>query len=776
MKQPLKRRFLLSFLMLAFTAGFCLSAEVATPVSLAKELADRIKEAETNQDPAVLLLQLRACIENAQKASAPSDQNPFHTLWISCLSPERSSQVRNAALKAVLNAGLAEKSYTQGIDLLVRSYLGDKDHGFRMALRQGLFDIVRRNKEKYVPWLKEAISHGASSPKTIEDAAYMLWDLDAPGTVDALMAGLAKTQSLQEDVAVFHRLLSDYLLHREVSLDKWRAYWDAHKGKDLVALKENHFIRTRLTEELVGLFKSAAKSLEKNMDTETGAAAFWHFLKKGMTADRPALRENACVALRLLARTLMANSKLTNAQALIKEQVQTLKMLLGTGGKPSHEPFAVKRQVLRTLLIYGDKAASDPELSKFLADVLAVRHGEAVFQQDALQLAGELNMTALRSAVGEVILGFEGPIAPEFAGVFVEAVKTMGRLGFDAAASTDRADRIVLNVISHFNEFLGRNSPNRGEHCQQIVKSLGKLGGRCAEPVKQKIHGLLKTLVTDHIEKEPTLVFFAINAWGYIGDARVIDDLSVILTRKTDYPPNHVRAAVDALWRIGSYRQNGTFEKVIQVLVVHLESGDAKLDEAIQQKIVFLCRANMAGLTVLAHALTGHNKLPSAVALLSADDIKSLRRKAFTAGTEQDLAQLWDVEMKLLKALETLEQFKTLHAGIGALKNSLTDSKRGPLFQKVSKGDVKILDVWAARVQKQETFAGHLKAGALDPAFTQLKNWLGADKTVMLWALEKVRQSQLAAAVTEKLLKDADAMKSPEVAAWVKKNQAEKSD
>ncbi len=708
---------------------------------LAGELQAEIQKAQPDR----YLLLLQACIDNAVKYAAEKkckpEENPFHLLLVSCAGPEQPAQLRVAVVKAVTSLVPGGNVYMDGVRVLF-PWLGTETEKFRFALRDGLLAAVSSSPDEFTGLLEKVITGTDASRPQVEDAGYILWARDPARTVDCLIQGLVTREKTARDCAAHHWVLADYLHHREASAELWEKYWRENRGA-LTALRETHFLRARVIEEVVALWDECCQALRNSASDEASVAAHWQFGRRGIDSPWTAVRERACRELAALSGKAAPDPK---KKALLEAQIPVLLDVLGAGAAPRYEPLAVRMEALRALQTLRPVAVSSEAVAKFLSEAVAKGVHERPFRIGALKAAGELGMEALRGPICRIVL--KGTDEAEL-DVLAEALGALGKIGFIAdGLDAELTQGLVDALFDLYAQEESRPGADAEALRQVLVRTLGKIGGQTnrVDDVKAFLRKLLETT----IDKNPAMAVFVINAFGELSDKDLLADLSAVIAQRTKLGPNVVQAAVNAVWLIGSSNKPEALERAVGVYAAYIEGGDAALTEALTQKVVFLCRGSIAKTGVIASELARQKRFKSAVDILGADDIAKLRQSVLLDGTEKDVESLWSVERVYLAGLEALEQFDLCAAGIQKLE---TSKRAGELAAFAGKDTLK---QQAERVKSKKEFVVAVAGGRAAEIAAAFKALIKADASVAPWALGKVSESSAAAQVIDLLAKDAE--------------------
>ncbi len=650
------------------------------PQEVLRTLRTGISKAQKEQDDAVLLLQLRSCITHAQSFAGANagTPNPFHDLLASYLTVENKPLIRIIAVKAITTPLSGDVIYEPGVLLLINSSLGADAPAVRQAVRNGLVGVLAIQSGKFVPVLENRILE-EHLPAVIEDAAFLLWTVDQKRTIEVLLNGLKLREDAGNNVAVFHCILAEFLLHREQTAEDWTAYWKSNQ-KDILALTETHTERRHIEAELLALWTEACTHLFMTAGSDAGASACWRFLKSGLEAKRSVLREAACGKLRIFVQKISEKSAVPDPAAFFSEQIGLLLKLVNAGDRHQYEPLRVRIAALNALVAYGKYAASNTVFLKYLARVLASSEYESMFVLLVLRSVGDLQITALRNPLCDFIYRVgkrEGPDRPV---LLSRAIQALGRIGFDTRSSNgsnpNTMMRYLLVLVAGINN---ESEENEKELKRQTIKAFGKLAGFCTTEVQTQARTFLKNCIAAKGDGDSSLVFFAVNSLGETGVAQTITDLSVILKQRVDYQLNHVLAAVDAIWSIASAKGDEAFARAVEVFASTLESEDQKLDNAVKQKVLFLCKSSVSRYAALAGQLIAQKKHRSAVELLPGEEVSTLKQKAFADGKKEDLLHFWRIESALLDSYEALDEYARFLAQVEAMKKYLDNSQNGVL-------------------------------------------------------------------------------------------------
>ncbi len=706
---------------------------------LAAELQAEIQKAQPDR----YLLLLQACIDNAVKYAAEKkckpEENPFHLLLVSCAGPEQPAQLRIAVVKAVTSIVPGGSVYLDGVRMLF-PWLGTETERFRTVLRDGLLAAVSSSPNEFTAQLEKLLTGTEASRPQVEDAGYILWARDPARTVDCLIEGLTAREKAGRDAAAHHWVLADYLHHREAGAEPWDKYWRENRSA-LPALRETHFLRARVIEEVVALWDECCQALRNSVGDEASAAAHWQLGRRGIDSPWAAVRERACRELAVLSAKAGPDAK---KKALLEAQIPVLLDVLGAGAAPRYEPLAVRMEALRALETLRPVAAGNEAVAKFLSDAVARGAHERPFRIGALKAAGELGMEALRGPICRIVLKGTDEAGLD---VLAAALAALGKIGFIAdGLDVELTHGLVDALFDLHAQEENRPGADAEAFRQVLVRTLGKIGGQTNRV--DDVKAFLRKLLEKTLDKNPAMAVFVINAFGELSDKDLLADLSAVIAQRTKLSPNVVQAAVNAVWIIGSSKKPEALDRAAGVYAAYLEAGDAAFTETLTQKVVFLCRGSIANTGVVALELARQKRFKSAVDILGGDDIAKLRQAVLLDGTEKDVENLWKVERVYLAALEALEQFDLCAAGIQKLETS----KRAAEFAVIAGKDT--LKQQAERVKSKKEFLVAVAGGKAAEIAAAFKALIKADASVVPWGLGKIAESSAAAAVNDLLAKD----------------------
>ncbi len=705
---------------------------------LAAELQAEIQKAQPDR----YLLLLRACIDNAVKyaaeAKAAPEDNPFHKLLVGFVAQDQPASLRIAAVKAITSTVPGGTSYLDGVKMLF-PLLGTEPERFRIAVRDGLLAAIDVAPE-LVPLLESLVTGAEASRLQIEDAAYILWARDPAKAIDRLIEGAAVREKVGRECAVYYCVLTDYLHHREPNAELWETYWrDNRAGHP--ALRETHFVRARVVEEVTALWDECCQALRNSANEEGSVAGHWQVARRGIDSPWAAVRERACKEIGLLAAKASNDPK---KRALLAAQVPVLLDVLGAGGVQRYEPLAVRMEALRALQALRPVAVGDRSIAKFLGDVFTKTSHERAFRVGALRVAGELGMDLLRGPICAIVLNDTGDTGLD---VLAEALGALGKIGLQADdRDAESSDKLIAACIALYAREENRTGEEAEVFRQALVRTLGKVGGQTSRAGDVK--DFLRKLLEKTLEKNPALAVFVLNAFGELSDKDLLVDLSTVIAQRTKLSPNVVQAAVNAVWLVGSSGTPEALDRAAGVCATHIESGDAVLTEVLTQKLVFLGRGSIAKAAAVAAELVRQKRFKSAVEILGGDDIAKLRQAALVDGTEQDLEGLWTVERVYMAGLEALELFDACLAAAQRLEMS----KRAAELGRIAGTDILRLQV--DRVKSKKLFCAAVAAGKPAEIVASFKALVKLDPSLYTWALGKISESSAAVQVNELLQKD----------------------
>ncbi|HQM59430.1 MAG TPA: hypothetical protein PLH78_04105 [Planctomycetota bacterium] len=722
----------------AVAAGVAAQAE-SNHADLAAELQAEIQKAQPDR----YLLLLQACIDNAVKYAAEKkckpEENPFHRLLVAWAGPEQPAQLRMAVVKALTSIVPGGSVYLDGVRMLF-PWLGTDTEKFRTVLRDGLLAAVSSSPNEFTAQLEKLLTGTEASRTQVEDASYILWARDPARTVDCLIEGLAGREKSGRDAAAHHWVLADYLHHRAAGAEAWDKYWRENRGA-MPALRETHFLRTRIIEEVLALWDECCQALRNSAGDEASVAAHWQFARRGIDSPWAAVRERACRELAALAAKAGPDPK---KKALLEAQIPVLLDVFGAGAAPRYEPLAVRMEALRVLETLRPVAAGDQAVAKFLSDAVAKGAQERAFRIGALKAAGELGMEALRAPICRIVLKGMDEAGLD---VLAAALSALGKIGFIAdGLDVDLTHGLVDALFDLYAQEENRPGADAEAFRQVLVRTLGKIGGQTNRV--DDVKTFLRKLLEKTLDKNPAMAVFVINAFGELSDKDLLADLSAVMAQRTKLSPNVVQAAVNAVWLIGSSKKPGALERAAGVYAAYLEAGDAAFSEALTQKVVFLCRGSVANAGIVASELARQKRYKSAVDILGGDDIAKLRQAVLLDGTEKEVENLWSTERVYLAALEALEQFDLCAAGIQKLETS----KRAAEFAAFAGKDT--LKLQAERVKSKKEFLAAVAGGKAAEIAAGFKALIKADASAASWGLGKIGESGIAAAVNDLLAKD----------------------
>jgi hypothetical protein len=593
-----------------------------------------------------------------------------------------------------------------------------------------------------VPILEKIVTGTDASRPQVEDAAYILWARDPARTVDRMLEGLAAREKVGREVAAHHWVLADYLHHREPTADAWDKYWRDNRAS-LPALRETHFLRTRVVEETLALWEECCQALRNSATDEGSVTGHWQVARRGLDSPWAAVRERACREIALLAAKAGSDVK---KRALLQAQVPVLLDVLGAGLVPRYEPLAVRMEALRALQALRPVAMGSAEIAKFLGDVVAKGTQERLFRVGALRVAGELDMEPLRGPICELVLDGAGDAGLD---VLAEALGALGKIGLQIdGRDAEFSDRLIVACFDLYVREESRTGEDAEAFRQALIRTLGKVGGQTARV--EEVKDFLRKLLEKNLDKNPAMAVFVINAFGELSDRELLPDLSAVIAQRTKLSPNVVQAAVNAVWLVGSSGKTDALERAAGVCATHIENGDTLLTEALTQKLLFLCRGSIGKTAVVAAELARQKRYKAAVEILGGDDITKLRQATLVDGTEKDLESLWTTERVYMAGLEALEQFDGCLAAVMRLEQS----KRAAELGRIAGPDT--LKLQAERVRAKKLFCAAIAGGRPADIAAGFKTLVKLDASNSSWAVLKVAESGVASQVTELLLKDPD--------------------